>query len=90
MRKLSEMTEKMSQTLLNGVVAMTGNVASPFVRSKAGKFLFASAPGEVLLASMDALSKPTSFFKKEIKSFTVTLSPKLHVGSQSCGCGRKC
>ncbi|PKU73920.1 senescence/dehydration-associated protein At4g35985, chloroplastic [Dendrobium catenatum] len=56
-RKLSMMTEKLSQTLLNGVLAMTGNVAAPLVQSKAGKSLFATVPGEVLLASLDALSK---------------------------------
>ncbi|KAL0928147.1 hypothetical protein M5K25_000014 [Dendrobium thyrsiflorum] len=56
-RKLSMMTEKMSQTLLNGVLAMTGNVAAPLVQSKAGKSLFATVPGEVLLASLDALTK---------------------------------
>ncbi|CAL9192514.1 unnamed protein product [Musa hybrid cultivar] len=56
-RKLSEMTEKMSRTLLDGVVLVTSSVSVPLVRSKAGKSLLATIPGEVLLASLDAINK---------------------------------
>ncbi|RZS10189.1 hypothetical protein BHM03_00041372 [Ensete ventricosum] len=56
-RKLSEMTEKMSRSLLDGVVLVTSSVSVPLVRSKAGKSLLATVPGEVLLASLDAISE---------------------------------
>lgn len=56
-RKLSEMTEKMSRTLLDGVVLVTSSVSVPLVRSNAGKSLLATIPGEVLLASLDAISE---------------------------------
>lgn len=51
------MTEKMSRTLLDGVVLVTSSVSVPLVRSKAGKSLLATIPGEVLLASLDAISE---------------------------------
>ncbi|XP_008795898.3 senescence/dehydration-associated protein At4g35985, chloroplastic-like [Phoenix dactylifera] len=56
-RKLSEMTEKMSRSLLDGVFLITGSVAAPLVQSKAGKSFFSMLPGEVLLASLDAVNK---------------------------------
>ncbi|KAJ6817037.1 senescence/dehydration-associated protein-like isoform X1, chloroplastic [Iris pallida] len=56
-RKLSEMTEKMSESLLNGVIFVTGSVTAPLLQSKAGKAFFGMLPGEVLLASLDAVGK---------------------------------
>ncbi|KAF0921025.1 hypothetical protein E2562_038228 [Oryza meyeriana var. granulata] len=56
-RKLSEMTEKMSQLLLDTVIAVTGSMAAPLLRSKQGKAFFDIVPGEVILASLDALNK---------------------------------
>ncbi|GMH18042.1 hypothetical protein Nepgr_019883 [Nepenthes gracilis] len=56
-RKLSKMTEKMSKAMLDGVGVATGSVTGPLVRSKAGKKFFAMMPGEVLLASLDAVDK---------------------------------
>lgn len=56
-RKLSKMTEKMSKSLLNGVGIVSGAVVTPLVRSSAGKALLANVPGEVLLASLDAVNK---------------------------------
>ncbi|KAI3422868.1 Senescence domain-containing protein [Psidium guajava] len=56
-RKVSKMTEKMSKTMLNGVQFATGSVMAPVVKSQAGKAFLAMVPGEVLLASLDAVNK---------------------------------
>ncbi|KAK3024898.1 hypothetical protein RJ639_043213 [Escallonia herrerae] len=56
-RKLSKMTEKMSKVMLNGVGIATGSVMKPMVRSQTGKAFLAMVPGEVLLASLDAVNK---------------------------------
>ncbi|KAJ0799748.1 putative senescence/spartin-associated [Helianthus annuus] len=55
-RKLSKMTESMSKAMLNGVGIATGSVMGPVVRSQAGKTFFSMVPGEVLLASLDAVN----------------------------------
>ncbi|KAD4180324.1 hypothetical protein E3N88_28915 [Mikania micrantha] len=55
-RKLSKMTESMSKSMLNGVGIATGSVMGPMVRSQAGKTFFSMVPGEVLLASLDAVN----------------------------------
>lgn len=56
-RKLSKMTEKLSKSLLNGVGIVSGSVMAPVVKSKPGKAFLRMLPGEVLLASFDAVSK---------------------------------
>lgn len=56
-RKLSKMTEKMSKAMLDGVGIATGSVMGPVVRSQTGKAFLTMVPGEVLLASLDAVSK---------------------------------
>ncbi|KAG7547466.1 Senescence/spartin-associated [Arabidopsis suecica] len=56
-RKLSRATEKLSKTMLNGVGVVSGSVMGPVVKSKPGKAFFSMVPGEVLLASLDALNK---------------------------------
>ncbi|ESQ55961.1 hypothetical protein EUTSA_v10025458mg [Eutrema salsugineum] len=56
-RKLSRATEKLSKTMLNGVGIVSGSVMAPIVKSKPGKAFFSMVPGEVLLASLDALNK---------------------------------
>ncbi|KAK4344285.1 hypothetical protein RND71_037379 [Anisodus tanguticus] len=56
-RKLSKMTEKMSKSMLNGLGIATGSVMGPMVRSQAGKKFLTMVPGEVLLASLDAVNK---------------------------------
>lgn len=55
-RKVSNMTEKMSKTMLDGVGVVTGSVMRPVVQSQAGKSFLSMVPGEVLLASLDALN----------------------------------
>ncbi|KAB5514353.1 hypothetical protein DKX38_028259 [Salix brachista] len=56
-RKLSRMTEKLSKTMLSGVGLATGSVITPMVKSQAGKAFLSMVPGEVLLASLDAVNK---------------------------------
>ncbi|CAO1945817.1 unnamed protein product [Urochloa humidicola] len=56
-RKLSEMTEQMSQSLLDTVISVTGSMAAPLLRSKQGRAFHATVPGEVVLASLDAINK---------------------------------
>ena len=56
-RKLSEMTEQMSQSLLDTVISVTGSMAAPLLRSKQGRGFLATVPGEVVLASLDAISE---------------------------------
>ncbi|KAK6151845.1 hypothetical protein DH2020_014480 [Rehmannia glutinosa] len=56
-RKLSKMTEKMSKAMLDVVGVATGSVMGPVVRSQAGKTFLSMVPGEVLLASLDAVNK---------------------------------
>ncbi|KAL3623698.1 hypothetical protein CASFOL_032514 [Castilleja foliolosa] len=56
-RKLSKMTEQMSKSLLDVVGIATGSVMGPVIRSQAGKTFLSMVPGEVLLASLDAVNK---------------------------------
>lgn len=56
-RKMSKMTQKISKRMLDGVGLVTGSVMTPIVRSQSGKAFLAMVPGEVLLASLDAVSK---------------------------------
>lgn len=56
-RKLSKMTEKLSKTMLDGVGIATGAVMGPVMKSQAGKAFLNMVPGEVLLASLDAVNK---------------------------------
>ncbi|KAL5572553.1 hypothetical protein UlMin_022150 [Ulmus minor] len=56
-RKLSKMTEKISKSLLNGVGLASGVVIAPVMKSQAGKAFFNMVPGEILLASLDAVNK---------------------------------
>ncbi|RWW09338.1 hypothetical protein GW17_00027175 [Ensete ventricosum] len=56
MKKRGEINKAIrSRSLLDGVVLVTSSVSVPLVRSKAGKSLLATVPGEVLLASLDAI-----------------------------------
>ena len=51
------MTQKLSKSVLNVVESGTGAVMTPIVESRPGKAFLNMMPGEVLLASLDALSK---------------------------------
>ncbi|XVF34916.1 hypothetical protein REPUB_Repub18cG0099600 [Reevesia pubescens] len=56
-RKLSKMTEKMSKAMLDMVGVASGTVMAPLVNSKPGKALLSMVPGQVLVASLDAVNK---------------------------------
>ncbi|TXG61468.1 hypothetical protein EZV62_012831 [Acer yangbiense] len=56
-RRLSKMTEKLSKSTIDAVGVVTGSVMKPLVRSQAGKAFLSMVPGEVLLASLDAVNK---------------------------------
>ncbi|KAF5957487.1 hypothetical protein HYC85_004712 [Camellia sinensis] len=56
-RNLSSMTEQMSKAMLDGVGIATGTVMAPMVQSQVGKAFLAMVPGQVLLASLDAVNK---------------------------------
>ncbi|XP_038998894.1 senescence/dehydration-associated protein At4g35985, chloroplastic-like isoform X2 [Hibiscus syriacus] len=56
-RKLSKMTEKMSKAMVGMVGGASGTVMAPLVNSKPGKAFLSMVPGQVLLASLDAVNK---------------------------------
>ncbi|XP_030491484.2 senescence/dehydration-associated protein At4g35985, chloroplastic [Cannabis sativa] len=56
-RKMSKMTERLSKTMLNGVGIATGAVMAPMLKSQAGKKFLTMVPGEVILATLDAVNK---------------------------------
>ncbi|KAH9310722.1 hypothetical protein KI387_025757, partial [Taxus chinensis] len=56
-RNMSRMTEKMSENVLKGVITVSGAVTGSVITSKPGKQFFSMLPGEVLLASLDAMNK---------------------------------
>ncbi|GMP74761.1 hypothetical protein CsSME_00032083 [Camellia sinensis var. sinensis] len=60
-RNLSSMTEQMSKAMLDSggvcVGIATGTVMAPVVQSQVGKAFLAMVPRQVLLASLDAVSK---------------------------------
>ncbi|KAM0938199.1 putative senescence/spartin-associated [Dioscorea sansibarensis] len=56
-RKISETTEKMSRALLEGVLTVSGAMSVSLIQSKAGQAFFGKGPGEVMLASLDAMNK---------------------------------
>jgi hypothetical protein len=59
-KKLSRMTDKLSENLLAGVVTVSGGVTAPMVGSKVGQKFFCMLPGDVLLASLDSFSTTIS------------------------------
>lgn len=56
-RKLSKATERMSKSMLDFVGVATGTVMGPLVNSRPGKAFLSMVPGEVLLASLDAVNR---------------------------------
>ncbi|PNY16724.1 hypothetical protein L195_g013449 [Trifolium pratense] len=56
-RKLTNMTEKLSKSLLNGVGIVSGSLMTPVLKSQPGQAFLKMLPGEVLLASLDAVNK---------------------------------
>lgn len=56
-RKVSKTTEGMSKSLLKGVNVVADAVMNPLFKSKPGRSFFTMLPGEVILASLDAVNK---------------------------------
>ncbi|KAG5099281.1 hypothetical protein JHK82_044333 [Glycine max] len=56
-RKLTNMTEKLTKSLLDGVGIMSGSVMTPVLKSQPGQAFLNMLPGEVLLASLDAVNR---------------------------------
>ncbi|MFQ6627678.1 hypothetical protein Gotur_004806 [Gossypium turneri] len=56
-RNLSIMTEKLSKTMLGMVGIASGTVMAPLLNSKPGQAFLSMLPGQVLLASLDAVSE---------------------------------
>ncbi|KEH27196.1 putative senescence/spartin-associated [Medicago truncatula] len=56
-RKLTNMTEHLSKSLLNGVGIVSGSLMAPVLKSQPGQAFLKMLPGEVLLASLDAVNK---------------------------------
>lgn len=55
--ELSKMTEKMSKGVLNVAESGSSSAMAPILMSRAGKAFLSTMPGEVILASLDAISK---------------------------------
>ncbi|MBA0681154.1 hypothetical protein Goari_012810 [Gossypium aridum] len=51
------MTEKLSKTMLDMVGIASGTVMAPLLNSKPGQAFLSMLPGQVLLASLDAVNK---------------------------------
>ncbi|BAU02929.1 hypothetical protein LR48_Vigan10g008200 [Vigna angularis] len=56
-RKLTNMTEKLTKSLLDGVGIISGSVMTPVLKSQPGQAFLNMLPGEVLLASLDAVNR---------------------------------
>ncbi|XP_052182696.1 senescence/dehydration-associated protein At4g35985, chloroplastic-like isoform X3 [Diospyros lotus] len=85
-RKLSRMTQKMSKKMLDGVGIATGSVMAPVVRSQAGKAFLAMVPGEILLASLDAVNKVMDAAEAaEKQAFSATSAAATRMVSQRFG-----
>ncbi|XP_058074150.1 senescence/dehydration-associated protein At4g35985, chloroplastic-like [Magnolia sinica] len=85
-RKLSKMTEKLSQSLLNRVKLVTGSVTAQLLRSKSGKEFQALVPREVLVASLDAFNKIMDAMEAaEKEAFTATSGTATTIVSERFG-----
>jgi hypothetical protein len=85
-RKLSKLTEKMSKAMLNGVGIVSGSAMGPMVKSQAGKKFLAMVPGEILLASLDAVNKVFDAAEAaEKQTLTATSSAATRIVSQRYG-----
>lgn len=56
-RQFSGMTEKMSKSLLNGVIVVTDIASASVAKSKTGKAILGSFPMNVVVTSLDVVSK---------------------------------
>jgi len=85
-RTMSKMTEKISKSMLDGISFATGTVMKPVVRSQAGKAFLNMVPGEVLLASLDAVNKVLDAAEvAEKQAFSATSSATTRMVSNRFG-----
>ncbi|CAN0918779.1 Senescence/dehydration-associated protein At3g51250 [Linum grandiflorum] len=56
-KRMTEMTEKVANGVLSGVVKVSGLFTSSVANSKVGKKVLSLLPGEIVLASLDGFSK---------------------------------
>ncbi|XP_068638589.1 senescence/dehydration-associated protein At4g35985, chloroplastic-like [Aristolochia californica] len=85
-RNISNMTEKMSRTLLEGIALASGSMVIPLVQSQAGKRFLSSTSGEVLLATLDAVNKVFDALEAaEKEAFSATSTAVTGVVSQRYG-----
>uniref|UniRef100_A0ACD5W2T2 Uncharacterized protein n=1 Tax=Avena sativa TaxID=4498 RepID=A0ACD5W2T2_AVESA len=56
-RELSEMSEKMSKSMLDTVLSVAGSMTAPLLGSNQGKAFLSTVPGEVILATLDGINK---------------------------------
>lgn len=56
-KKMTKMTESVANSVLSGVIKVSGFFTSSVANTKVGKKFFSLLPGEVILASLDGFSK---------------------------------
>ncbi|KAG6424060.1 hypothetical protein SASPL_114472 [Salvia splendens] len=72
--ELSKMTEKMSKGVLNVAESGSGSAMTPILQSRVGKAFLSTMPGEVILASLDAINKITEAAEAAEKQSMVATS----------------
>lgn len=60
------MTESVANSVLSGVLKVSGFFTSSVANTKVGKKFFSLLPGEVILASLDGFSKSTNLISYNI------------------------
>jgi len=58
------MTESVANSILSGVLKVSGFFTSSVANTKVGKKFFSLLPGEVILASLDGFSKSTIYLTR--------------------------
>ncbi|XP_047167095.1 senescence/dehydration-associated protein At4g35985, chloroplastic-like [Vigna umbellata] len=84
-RKLTNMTEKLTKSLLDGVGIMSGSVMTPVLKSQPGQAFLNMLPGEVLLASLDAVNRVFEAAEAaEKQTFSATSKAATRMVSNRC------
>lgn len=65
------MTESVANSILSGVLKVSGFFTSSVANTKVGKKFFSLLPGEVILASLDGFSKYTNLISYNILNLTL-------------------
>ncbi|CAN8258537.1 unnamed protein product [Cochlearia groenlandica] len=84
--KMWKASESIGAMVLDGEGMVTGSMIAPMVKSKVGKALLSSAPGEVLLASLDSFNKIIGAAEAaEIQTHSATTIAATQLVSKSFG-----